>query len=92
GRALRQPRVLALSGLIAALLWLVLGWRGGVFQPYFYVLFIPAVLAAAVGGVLGAVLAAGLTQLGLIATVQALGPPDLTVFELQALMATITLT
>lgn len=92
GRALRQPRVLALSGLIAALLWLVLGWRGGVFQPYFYVLFIPAVLAAAVGGVLGAVLAAGLTQLGLIAAVQALGPPDLTVFELQALMATITLT
>jgi len=92
GGAWGQPRVLALAALIAALLWLVLGWRGGMFQPYFYVLFIPVVLAATVGGVLGAVLAAGLTQLGLIGAVQALGPPDLTVFELQALMATITLT
>lgn len=43
-------------------------------------------------GSVGAILCASLTQLGLIGAVQWTGPHDLTVFELQVLMAVITMT
>ena len=78
--------------LIALLVWAVLGHGGGIYLRFFYLLFIPVVLASALQGIQGAVLAATLTQLGMIVTVQGYPQPDLTLFELQALMAAITMT
>lgn len=57
---------------------------------FFYLLLLPVVWASARLGLGGAVLAAVLTQVGLIAAVLAVPHPDLTVFELQLLMAAIT--
>jgi two-component system sensor kinase FixL len=59
---------------------------------FFYLLLLPVVWASARLGLGGAVLAAALTQVGLIAAVLAVPHPDLTVFELQLLMAAITAT
>ena len=83
---------LLVVGVIGVLLWAVLGHGGGIYLRFFYLLFIPVILTSAVLGVLGAVLAASLTQLGLIVAVQSFPQPDLTVFELQVLMAAITMT
>lgn len=91
-QAARHPHWLLFAGLIGLLLWAVLGHGGGIYLRFFYLLFIPVVLASALLGVQGAVLAASLTQLGLIVTVQGFPQPDLTVFELQLLMAAITMT
>lgn len=88
----RHAQWVLLIALIGVLLWAVLGHGGGVYLRFFYLLFIPVVLASTVLGVPGAVLAAGLTQLGLIVTVQSFPQPDLTLFELQALMVAITMT
>lgn len=57
---------------------------------FFYLLLLPVVWASARLGLGGAVLSAVLTQVGLIAAVIAVPHPDLTVFELQLLMAAIT--
>ena len=88
----RRPWNLVVIALIILLLWAVLGDGGGVYYRFFYLLFIPVVIASTVAGVLGAVLAAGVSQLGLILMVQVFPQSDLTVFELQALMAAITMT
>lgn len=91
-QAMRRRDWLLFSGLIGLLLWAVLGHGGGLYLRFFYLLFIPVVLASTLLGMQGAVLAAGLTQLGLIVTLQGFPQPDLTVFELQVLMAAITMT
>lgn len=78
--------------LIAGLLALVFGRDDGDHFKFFYLLFLPVVWAAARLGLAGAVLAAGLTQVGLIIAVQSAPNPDLTVFELQVLMAAVTMT
>ncbi len=77
--------------VICFLVWLVAGQPFSDQSRYFYLLLLPVVWASARLGVAGAVLASGLTQLGLIVAVQSVPNPDLTVFELQALMAVITL-
>ncbi len=59
---------------------------------FVYLLLLPVVWASAKFGLPGAVLAAGLTQIGLIAAVQTVQNKDLTVFELQALLAVVTMT
>ena len=79
-------------GLTGLLLWGVLGQGGSAYPRFFYLLFIPVALASALRGMLGAVFSAALTQLGLIITVQGFPQPELTVFELQLLMAAITMT
>jgi signal transduction histidine kinase len=78
--------------LVAVLLAFVFGRDDRDHFKFFYLLFLPVVWAAARLGLSGAVLAAGLTQVGLIAAVQSAANPDLTVFELQVLMAAVTMT
>jgi two-component system, LuxR family, sensor kinase FixL len=78
--------------MACAFLWVVFG-RG--FQDYFkffYLLLVPVVWAAARFGVAGAVLTCAVTQLGLIASSQVALEHDLTLFELQALMAATAMT
>ncbi len=77
---------------IVGLLWLVFG-RGTHDQfKFFYWLLLPAIWAAGRWGLVGAVGASGITQVGLIALLQGGLHSDLTVFELQALMAAVTMT
>ncbi len=90
--AVRSPWWLLFIACISLLLWAVLGHGGGIYLRFFYLLFIPIVFASTLLGSLGAVLAASLTQLGLIVAVQTYPQPDLAVFELQFLMAAITMT
>lgn len=59
---------------------------------FFYLLLLPVIWAAARMGLAGAILVSALTQVGLIVTVQSGTSADLTVFELQVLMAVLTLT
>ncbi|MBK9135704.1 MAG: MASE1 domain-containing protein [Betaproteobacteria bacterium] len=86
----REAWLIALA--IAALVLLVFGRADRDHFKFFYVLLLPVVWAAARLGLSGAVLAAGLTQIGLIAAVQSAPNADLTVFELQVLMAVVTMT
>jgi signal transduction histidine kinase len=88
----RSPRWWIATALLCALLWFGFGWSGQEHYRYFYLLFLPVVWMSARLGVVGAVLASGLTQLGLIVAVQSLPHQDLMVFELQVLMAAITMT
>ncbi len=59
---------------------------------YSFLLLLPVTWAAVRFGAAGALLAAGLTQLGLIVSVQVLQRQDWVVFELQVLMAAIAIT
>jgi len=80
------------AGLIGALLAVVFGRDDRDHFKFFYLLFLPVVWSSARLGLTGAVLSAGLTQVGLIIAVQSVPNPDLTVFELQVLMAAMTMT
>jgi len=90
--AVRSRDAWLIAALIALLVALVFGRDDRDHFKFFYVLFVPVVWAAAKLGLAGAVLAAGLTQVGLIAAVESGPNADLTVFELQVLMAAVTMT
>jgi signal transduction histidine kinase len=75
-----------------ALLAVVFGQDDKDHFKFFYLLFLPVVWASARLGLPGAVLASALTQVGLIVAVQSLPNADLTVFELQVLMAAAAMT
>lgn len=92
GQALRDHRAWAIAALTLGLTWLVFGLGSEERFKFFYLLLLPVVWASVQFGVVGAVLAAALTQLGLIVAVQAVPHPDLTVFQLQLLMAAVTVT
>lgn len=93
GQTLRDRRAWAIAALTLGLTWLVFGGLGGEERfKFFYLLLLPVVWASVQFGVVGAVLAAALTQLGLIVAVQTVPHPDLTVFQLQMLMAAVTVT
>jgi two-component system, LuxR family, sensor kinase FixL len=59
---------------------------------FFHLLLLPVVFASARAGLPGALLSAAVTQGGLLVVLFHLTDPDLTVFEVQTLMATITMT
>lgn len=90
--ALKNRHWWIIAVLTCLLLWTVFGRGEHEHFKFFYLLFVPVVWASARLGVPGAVLASGLTQLGLIIAVQSVPNEDLTVFELQVLMAAITMT
>lgn len=77
-------------GLLAAvMLWIAFGLGGsGEFQ-YFYLLFLPLVLAAARQGMAGAAIAAFILQAGIMVAVQWMNLVAVTVFELQMLGAVL---
>lgn len=92
GATLRRPEAWLIGAVILALVAAVFGRADRDHFRFFYVLFLPVVWASARLGLAGAVLAAGLMQLGLITVVQSAPNADLTVFELQVLMAAVTMT
>jgi len=78
-------------GLLALLLWMVFGLRGGIDFNHFYFLFLPIVWAAARQGLAGAALVALALQLGVVAIVGWLQLVDLAILELQLLSAVLAL-
>lgn len=81
-----------LIGLVLLLLLAQLGAERILGFSLAYLLLLPVIAAAMRFGVAGAVLACGLTQIGLIAISQAGPQPDRMVFELQLLLVAITTT
>jgi len=90
--SLKSPRWWGVTVVLCLLLWVGFGRSGPEHYRYFYLLFLPVVWMSAQLGVVGAVLASCLTQIGLIIAVQTLPHQDLAVFELQVLMAAISMT
>lgn len=90
-RTLRQGQWWLTAALIVLLLVLLFG-RGGDSFNYAYLLLLPVIWASMHFGLAGAVLAAALTQVGLIVAMQAGPHQDMFVVELQLLMAAITTT
>jgi signal transduction histidine kinase len=80
------------AALTCVCLWIVFGRGEQDYFKFFYLLLLPVVWASARLGVAGAVLSSLITQLGLIAAAQLALRHDLTVFELQVLMAASTMT
>lgn len=74
------------------LLWAIFAVGGQDQFKFFYLLFLPVVWISAQFGIPGAMAVSALLQLGLIIGVQSIPHPDLRVFELQVLMAAITMT
>jgi two-component system, LuxR family, sensor kinase FixL len=77
--------------LTCLFLWIAFGRGEQDYFKYFYLLLLPVVWASARFGAAGAVLSSLVTQLGLLTAVQLALRQDLTVFELQALMAASTM-
>ena len=92
GAVMRRRDTWLIVAVIAVVLVAVFGSEGVAHFKFSYLLFLPVIWAAARLGLIGAILSAGITQLGLIVAVQTVPHPDLTVFELQALMAAMTMT
>lgn len=90
--ALRLRELWLLGALLLALLLLVFGRQHSEHFRNFYLLFLPVVWAAVRMGLVGAVPVSALAQAGLIVAVQASVQPDLSVFELQLLMAALAAT
>jgi len=88
-QTLRDRQWWLIVALVVVLLWVVFAREDHDHFKYFYVLLLPVVWASARLGLTGAVLTAGLTQVGLIVSMQWVKNPDLSVFELQALMAVL---
>ena len=89
---LRSGQWWTIASLTVALLLVVFLQSDDNHFRFFYLLLLPAVWASARFGLAGAVLAAGLIQLGLIVALRTVEHSDMTVFELQVLMAAVTMT
>src|SRR5688572_5251953 len=78
--------------VLVATIWLVVAVLPGDPAQHFYFLFVPLLWIAARAGMNGAVVATAIVQLGVVLGVHLTGAAALPVLELQALVATLTLT
>lgn len=86
------PEVMLYAAVVTLSLWLILGTEGATGFKYFYVLFLPVVIAAVRHGLDGACLCLALTQLGLVGLLHRHGY-DASVFtEFQVVMLVLTAT
>jgi len=88
----RRPESLAQAGILVAAMWLVFDGMHGDPARLFYLLFVPLIWIAARGGMNGAVVAAAIVQIGVVIGINQEAGARLPVLELQALVATFTLT
>lgn len=77
--------------LTIAAIWTAFGMGASAHFKYFYVLFLPVVLAASRQGLPGAVVSAALVQAGIIVAVQRLGYQAATILEIQMLAVALAL-
>lgn len=88
----RKGETLAQAGVLVATLWIIFAGLPGTPEQHFYFLFVPLIWIAARAGMNGAVVASAIVQLGVVVGIHRTGAGSLPVLELQALVATLTLT
>ena len=88
----RKPETVAQALVLVATIWLIFEVVPGDPAQHFYFLFVPLIWIAARAGMNGAVVATGIVQLGVVIGIHRTGGGALPVLELQALVATLTLT
>jgi signal transduction histidine kinase len=88
----RRRETLAQAAVLVATVWLVFAGLPGDPAQHFYLLFVPLIWIAARAGMNGAVVASAVVQLGVVVGIHRPGAGSLPVLELQALVATLTLT
>jgi signal transduction histidine kinase len=88
----RSRETLAQAAVLIGTMWLIFAVLPGDPAQHFYFLFVPLIWIAARAGMNGAVVATALVQLGVVIGINLTGAGELPVLELQALVATLTLT
>jgi len=88
----RRPESLLQTGILVVTMWLIFYGLEGDPARLFYLLFVPLIWIAARGGMNGAVVAAAIVQIGVVIGINQEAGAKLPVLELQALVATFTLT
>jgi signal transduction histidine kinase len=88
----RKPETVAQALVLVATIWLIFEVVPGDPAQHFYFLFVPLIWIASRAGMNGAVVATGIVQLGVVVGIHRTGAGALPVLELQALVATLTLT
>jgi signal transduction histidine kinase len=92
GALARRPETFAQVLVLVGILWLIFDGLGGDPSRHFYLLFVPLIWIAVRGGMNGAVVAMAIVQLGVVAGIHHDTATALPVAELQALVATLSLT
>jgi two-component system, LuxR family, sensor kinase FixL len=88
----RRPETAAQVVVLLVTLWLIFGGMEGDPSRHFYFLFVPLIWIAVRDGMIGAIAAMAIVQLGVVAGVHRDGAGTFPVVELQALVATLSLT
>lgn len=88
----RRRETVAQMLVLLAVLWLIFEMLGADPSRHFYLLFVPLIWIAVRGGMNGAVVAIAIVQLGVVAGIHHDGAATFPVVELQALVATLSLT
>lgn len=88
---IRWPEALLQFITLCVALWLVFRGLDGDPATHFYILFLPLIWIAIRSGMNGAIVATAIVQLGVVIVIHAEGL-HISLFELQALVATLTLT
>lgn len=91
-RLARQPEALLQIAVLAASLWLIFEQLGRDPARHFYLLFLPLIWIAVRSGMNGAIVAMAIVQVGVVLGIHGVDAPGLSVLELQALVAALTLT
>jgi signal transduction histidine kinase len=78
------------AGFVCVALWIILGGDGGSGLKYFYLLFVPVVLAAVRDGFDGACIALAVTQFALVGLMHYFGYDAQTFTQMQTLMLVLT--
>lgn len=87
-----RPETLVHVMALCATLWLVFDGLGGDPAAHFYLLFLPLIWIAIRSGMNGAIVAMAIVQMGVVAVVHSDAGAGFPLLEVQALVATLTLT
>jgi two-component system, LuxR family, sensor kinase FixL len=90
--AWRRPETAVQFAVMAATVFFVFKGAGGDPSKYFYLLFLPLIWIALRGGFIGAAVASGVVQVGVVLGVHGGPMHSLALVELQALVAALSLT
>ncbi len=87
-----KPEAVLQVAFLAATLWAIFAGLGGDAARHFYLLFLPLIWITARSGLIGAVVASAIVQIGVVIGIHGEIGPSLPVVELQAFVAALTVT